>query len=208
MSRKKLLPVAFLVGACTGTPVPLPRNAIAASDRPAKAPPIADASSVTASLKPNALDALAEPHEQVALGDIVAAPERYLNRLVTIRGKVGVCPDLCDGIKFMCGTIAPASGPCIGYVALSFDDSPQIEVRCNDVSRKETKNALPLDVKDPRFACRGHCGNWACPGIEVGRQYQITARLRNSAVDEGAPPYTLVPIEVTALTATPTTRIE
>lgn len=190
MSRMNSLSIAFLVAACAGPPVPIPRNGTAPSDRPTVTAPVADASGGTAST---------ELAEQVSLADIVAMPEQHLNRLVRIRGKAGVCPDLCDAIKFLCGTIAPASGPCTGYVALSFDESPRIEVRCNDVSRKETKNALPLDIENTRFVCRGHCGNWACPGFEVGRQYEVTARLRKSLIDEGSPRYTLIPVEFTAL---------
>ncbi len=128
--------------------------------------------------------------ERATLANIVAEPEPYLDRMVTVRGWAGVCPDLCEGIKLRCGTVPPSEGPCTGHVALAFEQPSGVQVRCAAESGRR-QNALAVGLEDDQFACRGHCDAWACPAVELGRAYEVTARLGRFLDPEGHYRYVL-----------------
>jgi hypothetical protein len=186
----KSLFVMFITISCACPSVSAPRNGVATSQTALVAMP-----SVTAAVN----NAPPEPVEPAEVADAIAAPERYLGRLIKVRGRASVCPDLCNEIKIRCGLVSPARGPCYGYGALSSDESSEIEGRCSGGSNGP-QNALLLDVDDARFACRGHCGKWECPTVEPGRRYEATARLRTVMLVE-ATRYELVPVELKELAA-------
>lgn len=134
----------------------------------------------------------------VALADIVSSPDRYLDKLVTTRGRAGVCPDVCDAIKWMCGSVTPSNGLCSGRVSLVVTNSSETEIRCGDLKHLK-RNAIPLDLGDPRFICRGHCGVWSCPAVELNRIYEFTGQVRNTSGSDEPVQHSLVPTEPNSL---------
>ena len=190
-AAKAYFPILLFAVACAPAPASAPAGTAASREDAVVAAPAPSASGAGA----------ARPAERVALSDLMADPEAYLAVSVVVHGWMGVCPNLCDGTKFRCGTVAPSEGRCTGHVALAFEQPPGSEVRCAPGADR-AQNALVLRLEDERFACLGHCGKWSCPAVNLGGAYVATARLERFLDAEGRPRYGLVSSRLTKLDST------
>ncbi|MGC4064479.1 MAG: hypothetical protein QM784_07515 [Polyangiaceae bacterium] len=188
MSPLKCFTITCFAISCDRAPTSVPASSAAGvKHTPGKVPTQTQAPPSS----PSALRAI--------LADVAATPERYVDRLITVRGRVAVCPGLCDAIKFLCGSVPPTEGNCEGYVALSSERTEQSEVRCIGGAGQGPFESIQLHSDDDRFACRGHCGKWACPAVELGRSYEATGRLRKRPKSEGHGLYVFEPETVDAV---------
>ncbi len=79
----------------------------------------------------------------------------------------------------------------MGSVALSSENGSLLALQCANVAGT-AQNALAVGM-DAAHSCRGHCGKWNCPGVQLGRPYEVTGRLRRFMDGQNQPRYWLAP---------------
>jgi endonuclease G len=122
----------------------------------------------------------------VTVEDLISAPEKYVDQRIVVRGRAAITPGMCDTIKIGCELSEPTIKNCSGQVALSPEAHREVEV-------SGLQSAILLDVRDPRFHCRGACESWTCEGAVVGRIYEATGRWGKFRSDNRPVAYQLVP---------------